>query len=129
MNYGNGCLFFTNKPTGPAAAITAYNGVSIDDTGHVVLGNDVGDGSAQLESNREIPMSNKDIRFVPLNEITGLIKIGTSIDSGAKLQVEGTTSTKRRIVVNDFPVLIDGTVAIDPVNDNFSIFVSSNTSE
>lgn len=52
------------EPSGsPFTPGSAYNGVSIDATGRVVLGNDLGGTTAQLISSREIPLNGSNIAF------------------------------------------------------------------
>lgn len=59
----------------------ANNGTSLDITGHIVqLGNDVGQVTAQLLNDREIPMNNKSIFFsdpVSASGFTNRIQVGT----------------------------------------------------
>lgn len=78
-------------PTGPAAA--AENGCSLNTLSHTVLGNDVGATSAQLLSNREVPLNNNYVIFsdrptaIPTGGPQGRIGIGLSGTPGAKLDI------------------------------------------
>jgi hypothetical protein len=64
-------------PGPPFAANSARNGLSVDSSGHIVFGNDVGDGTApaKLLNNRFVPMEGFDIDFnngtIHIEGITG----------------------------------------------------------
>jgi len=88
MSRGGSALDRVNKqqPVGPPfIPAAAQNGDSVDGTGKIVLGNDVGGILATLLNNREIPTGGF---FIALTG-AGQLLIGTAVSTGQALQVAG----------------------------------------
>lgn len=113
MNLGSGSLGYQNAPQSPGApflAGSADNGNSVDvTTGKIVLGEDLGSGSAlaTLLSNREIPMDQFIVQFT--KAFFQLI-IGATSDGGGGFTVatdQASEGTPLGIEFNDLAVMSD----------------------
>lgn len=133
QNLGQGSLGITPRVQSgaPFPADAAENGVSVDpNNGRIVLGNDEGDNIAQLLSNREIPMNEFLIRLLGATQQDGqLVLSAGTIDTfltQTKLNVEGATTTKRRVRSLQ---LIDSPYDVDPINDAWHVFITETSIE
>lgn len=132
MQFGQGSISTTqNTIPNSAGAALADNGLSVDAARlKVVFGNDVGGALAILLSNRQIPMNAFWIELLGATEQNGqLILSAGNIDpllTETKFNVEGATTTKRRCrIVNQ----LNSPLAFDPINDNFHVIISENSTE
>lgn len=91
MSYGAGNISFKNNSAGggmpgpPFDPDSADNGLSVDPiSGRIVFGNDIGLTTAELLSDRYVPLNGHDIYFTPSNDPTEFIQIreGTGVVPG-----------------------------------------------
>jgi hypothetical protein len=92
MSVGQGSITRTTKRGAPSGFVNiagARDGVSLDSTSHVVLGEDVGDGAmpAVLTSSREIPMDNFFINW--FNGCSVFSTAGAATPVAALVEVQG----------------------------------------
>lgn len=102
MSFNQGSLSYTQADVvGPGGA-GAYNGVSVDFTNQVVLGNDTGSTDAILINDREIPMDGFFLRLLQLFATNPtLILSAGNINAQTMLANEGTLTTKFQILQTD----------------------------
>src|SRR5262252_960205 len=91
----NGAINFqtaTPKPASPPAPVTARNGLSIDGSGAVVLGNDIGDNAADLLSDRAITTNDFQVVLSSDAGFNEIADISVTAADGALISLQTSTA-------------------------------------